>query len=237
MSPTVLIVQPDAALGQRIGQLILAATPTAMINVVTTPEQAMVAIPRYADLDLCICELYYDTGDGLALLSALRARFRHARIILVSQYNLANFADYTQGLSIFPTPLDESVFMSTCQDALSSLEGREFPPFQLGKKQPPDRWGDCYAAYDTGVKRDIFITVCHAWATPEDAARFRETAASMARAVHPNVQAVYQAGAYQGRDYFCAKSGTCPTCRRWSRPGSTSSRASPRRSSTSSARS
>jgi len=210
MSSTVLIVQPDAALGQRIAQHVLAATPTAMVNVVTSPQEALIAIPRYADLDLCVCELYYETGDGLTLLSTIRARFRHARVILVSQYNLANFADYTQGLSVFPTPLDESVFMSTCQDSLATLEGHEFPPFRLGKKQPPDRWGDCYAAYDTGVKRDIFITVCHSWATAEDATRFRDTAAAMARAVHPNVQAVYQAGAYQGRDFFCREKWDMP---------------------------
>ena len=103
------------------------------------------------DLDLCVCELYFEDGDGLAFLSAIRARFRRTRVILVSSYNLQNFGDYIQGLTVFRTPLDESVFASTCQDTLATLEGHEFPPFRLGQKQPPDRWGDCYAAYDTGV--------------------------------------------------------------------------------------
>ena len=210
MSANVLIVQPDHALGQRIGQLILASTPGAIINVLTGPDEALAALAHYPDLDLCVTELYFESGDGLALLSTVRARFRHARVIIVSNYNLQNFADYTQGLSIFPTPLDESVFMSTCRDALDTLEGHEFPPFRLGKKQPPDRWGDCYAAYDTGVKRDIFITVCHSWATPADADHFRKTSAMMARAVHPNIQAVYQAGAYQGRDFFCREKWDMP---------------------------
>jgi CheY-like chemotaxis protein len=203
MSANVLIVQPDVALGERIDQLILVGTPDAVIGRVTTPEEGIAALAHYADLDLCICELYFENGDGLAFLSAVRSQFRRARVILVSSYNLQNFGDYIQGLSVFAIPLDESVFMSTCQDSLATLEGHEFPPFRLGKKQPPDRWGDCYAAYDTGVKRDIFITVCHAWASPEDAQGFRDKAATMARAVHPNVQAVYQAGEYQGRNYFC----------------------------------
>ena len=210
MSANVLIVQPDHALGSRISQLILAATPDAVVTRYTGPDEAMAALPHYPDLALCIMELYFESGDGLALLSAVRARFRRARVILVSSYNLQNFSDYTQGLSIFPTPLDESVFMSTCQDSLATLEGHEFPPFRLDKKQPPDRWGDCYAAYDTGVKRDIFITVCHSWATPADAERFRKTSAMMARAVHPNVQAVYQAGSYQGRDFFCREKWDMP---------------------------
>jgi len=211
MSANVLIIQSDAALGNRIGQLILAGTPDANVGLVGSPLEGIGALDHYSDLDLCVCELYYaDGGDGLALLSAVRARFRRARVIIVSSFNLQNFQDYIQGLSVFSTPLDESLFISTCQDTLATLEGHEFPPFRLGKKQPPDRWGDCYAAYDTGVKRDIFITICHSWATPEEAGHFRTSAAMMARAAHPNVQAVYQAGAYQGRDFFCREKWDMP---------------------------
>ncbi len=210
MSANVLIVQPDAALGNRIGQLVLAGTPDAAVGIVPGPQDGIAALDQYSDLDLVICELYFEEGDGLAFLSAVRSRFRHARVIIVSSYNLQNFGDYIQGLSVFAVPLDESLFASTCQDALATLEGHEFPPFRLGKKQPPDRWGDCYAAYDTGVKRDIFITICHAWASPEEAGKFRSSAAMMARAGHPNVQAVYQAGAYLGRDFFCREKWDMP---------------------------
>jgi len=203
MSASVLIIQPEAALGERIGQLILAGTPDAAVGMVTRPEDGIAALDHYGDLDLCVTELYYQDGDGLAFLSAIRSRFRRTRVILVSSYNLQNFEDYILGMTVFRTPLDEAVFAATCQDTLATLEGHEFAPFRLGKKQPPDRWGDCYAAYDTGVKRDIFITVCPSWASPEEAARFRDSATWMARAGHPNVQAVYQAGVYQGRDFFC----------------------------------
>ena len=210
MSASVLIIQPDTAVGERIGQLILAGAPDAAVGMVTSPQDGIASLDHYADLDLCVSELYFENGDGLAFLAAIRSRFRRTRVIFVSGYNLQNFQDYIQGLTVFRTPLDESVFMSTCQDTLVTLEGHEFPPFRLGKKQPPDRWGDCYAAYDTGVKRDIFITILHSWATPEDAAHFRASATMMARAGHPNVQAVYQAGVYQGRDFFCREKWDYP---------------------------
>lgn len=210
MSASVLIIQPDPALAERMGQLILGGTPDANVGSISGPQDGVIALDQYDDLDLCICELYFASGDGLAFLSAIRTRFRRARVIIATSYNLQNFSDYTQGLTIFPMPLDEAVFASTCQDTLATLEGHEFPPFRLGKKQPPDRWGDCYAAYDTGVKRDIFITVCHAWASPKEAVRFRSYAALMARAAHPNVQAVYQAGEYQGRDFFCREKWDMP---------------------------
>src|SRR5271154_5742602 len=211
MSANVLIVQADAALGNRIGQLILAGTPDASVGLVASPQEGIAALDHCADLDLCICELYFEDGDGLAFLSAVRARFRRARVIVVSGYNLQNFADYIQGLSVFSTPLDEALFASTCQDALATLEGQEFPPFRLGKKQPPDRWGDCYAAYDTGVKRDVFISLLRAGASPQETQGFRESATAPAQAVHPNVQAVYQAGRFQDREFFSRERWEAPS--------------------------
>ena len=221
MSASVLIIQSDPAVGERIGQLILAGTPNAAVGLVATPQDGIASLDHYADLDLCITEVYFTDGDGLAFLAAIRAKFRHTRVIIVSNYNLQNYEDYIQGITVFRLPLDESVFATTCQDALATLEGHEFPPFRLGKKQPPDRWGDCYAAYDTGVKRDIFITICHAYATPEDAARFRNTATMMARAGHPNVQAVYQAGVYQSRDFFCREKWDTPNLSEMAAAGQT----------------
>jgi formylglycine-generating enzyme required for sulfatase activity len=180
------------------------------VGFVQTPEDGLGALAGYEELALCICEVYYPEGDGLAFLAAVRSRFRNARILVVSNYNLQNFADYVQGLSIFPLPLDEALFSVTCQDALSTLEGQEFPPFRLGKKFPPDRWGDCYAAYDTGVKRDVFMTVIRPNSTPEEADLFRRFAAAMARAGHPNMQAVYQAGNFGGRDFFAREKWEAP---------------------------
>lgn len=212
MSTQVLIVQPDPSLAARMGELILSGTPDTQVAAVSTPEEGIQMLTNeLADLDLCVCELYYASGgDGLALLSTVRARFRRARVIIVTSYNLKNFEDYTQGLTIFPTPLDESLFLSTCQDSLMTLEGHIFPPFKLGKKQPPDRWGDCYAAYDMGVKRETFVTVTHSWASPEEVNVFRSFATLMARASHPNVQAVYQAGEGEGRAFFSREKWDMP---------------------------
>ncbi len=211
MSANVLIVQPDPVVAQRLGKLILDATADASVGFVQSPQEGIDALDQYADLDLFVCELYYTTGNGLALLSAVRAKFRSARVIIVTNYNLHYFGDHIQSLTVFPLPLDEALFISTCQDALVTLEGHQFPPFLLGKKQPPDRWGDCYAAYDTGVKRDVFITMTHAWNSAAEAAQFRNFATSMARASHPNVQAVYQGGECEGRHFFAREKWDMPS--------------------------
>ena len=196
--------------GERIGQLVLAGTPDAAVGFLSTPEEGIAALGGYEDLDLCICEIYFPEADGVAFLSAVRSRFRHARVLVVSSYDLENFHDYIHGLTVFTLPFDEAAFSATCRDALVTLQGMQFPPFRLGKKYPPDRWGDCYAAYDTGVKRDVFITVLRQGATPEEAYHLRQTAASMARAGHPNVQAVYQAGIFEHRDFFAREKWEAP---------------------------
>jgi CheY-like chemotaxis protein len=210
MSSKVLIVQPDPAWAERIGQLVHAGAPGAAVAFVHTPDDAMAALDGYEDLDLCICEIYFPEADGLAFLSAVRKRFRHARVMVVSSYDLENFHDYIHGLTVLTLPLDEAAFTATCHDALITLFGQQFPPFRLGKKFSPDRWGDCYAAYDTGVKRDVFITVLRHGATPEEAYHFRQTAVAMARAGHPNVQAVYQAGIFEHRDFFARERWEAP---------------------------
>jgi formylglycine-generating enzyme required for sulfatase activity/CheY-like chemotaxis protein len=210
MSPTVLIVQPDSTVAERLGQLILAGTPEASAAFVPHPLDGITALDGYEDLDLCLCEVYFEEGDGLAFLSEVRRRFRRARIMIVTRYDLQNFANYIQGLTLFQLPLDEAAFAAVCQDALTTLEGQEFPPFRLGKKQPPDRWGDCYAAYDTGVKRDVFISLLRAGASPQETQWFRESATALAQAVHPNVQAVYQAGRFQDRDFFSRERWEAP---------------------------
>jgi formylglycine-generating enzyme required for sulfatase activity/CheY-like chemotaxis protein len=211
MSANVLIVESELDLAQRIGQLILAGTPDAGVGFVQTPEHGVAALAGYEDLDLCICEVYFPDADGLGFLSQLRSRFRRTRVVVVSNYNLSNFSDYIQGLTLFPLPLDEAVFSAVCQDALITLEGHEFSPYRIGKKQPPDRWGDCYAAYDMGVKRDVFVTVIRRGATVEQAELFRNFAATMARAGHPNVQAVYQAGSFESRDFFSREKWEAPS--------------------------
>ena len=86
--------------------------------------------------------------------------------------------------------------------AVASLEGASFPPYSVTKRIGPDRWGECYEATDTGVKRPVFLTVLKHGATPEEVSTFRNVASSMARAGHPNVTAVYAAGEKDGRHYF-----------------------------------
>jgi formylglycine-generating enzyme required for sulfatase activity len=211
MSASVLVVQPDPEQAKRLGQLIHAGTPGATISFATSPEEGVALLGQFVDLALCVCEMHFpEGGNGLALLTAVRARFRRARILVVTSYNLQNFGPHLLGLTVFPVPLDESVFISTCQDTLLTLQGQVCPPFKLGAKQPPDRWGDCYSAYDMSVKRDVFITITHPWASPEDRALFRQFAALMARASHPNVQAVYQAGEFHGRDFFAREKWDMP---------------------------
>ncbi len=61
------------------------------------------------------------------------------------------------------------------------------------------------------MKREAFVTILRDHAPEEEAQWFRASAAAMARAVHANVQTVYQVGQHQGRDFFAREKWDAPS--------------------------
>ncbi len=78
MNPTVLILQPDSAVAESLGQLVLAGTPDAAVSFVGKAQDGIDALENCESLDLCLCEIYLEDDDGLAFLATVRTRFRNA---------------------------------------------------------------------------------------------------------------------------------------------------------------
>lgn len=218
MAPNVLIVQPDLLLAARLQQLISSGADVS-IGFEDSVQGGLEALQNYTYLDLCVCDIYYPDGDGLALLAAVQDKFPRARLIIVTSSDLNKLAKPIEGLTVLSLPQDTAHFIFLCQETLASLEGCEIPPFRLGPKFWSDRWGDWYQAYDTSLKREVFLVVIHSWATPEESLQFRNSAALMACAAHPNVQAVYVAGTYQGRDFVCHEKWDMPNLTHFAETG------------------
>ncbi len=210
MVPNVLIVQPDLSLAARLQQLILSGADVS-ISFEDSVQGGLEALQNYAYLDLCVCDIYYPEGKGLTLVSAVREKFPRARLLIVTSSDSDEIARTIEGQPVLALPQDTAQFIFLCQETLASLEGCEIPPFRLGPKFRSDRWGDWYQGYDTSLKREVFIIVIHSWATAQESAQFRNSATLMARAAHSNVQAVYVAGSYQGRDFVCHEKWDMPS--------------------------
>jgi cyclophilin family peptidyl-prolyl cis-trans isomerase/CheY-like chemotaxis protein len=210
MVPNVLIVQPDLSLAARLQQLILSGADVS-INFEDSVQGGLESLQGYTHLDLCVCDIHYPEENVLPLLSAVQNKFPRARLIIVTNSDIQELDKNTPGLVVLSLPRDEADFISLCQETLASLEGYEIPPFRLGAKFLSDRWGDWYEGYDISLKREVFIIVTHSWATQEESAQFRNSAALRARAAHTNVQSVYVAGSHQGRDFVCHEKWAMPS--------------------------
>jgi len=209
MTPHVLIIQPDLSLAARLQQLILSGADVS-ISFEDSVQGGLEALQTHTYLDLCVCDIYYPDGDGLALLSAIQDKFPRARLIIVTSSDIKKLDEPPPSFTVLSLPQDTAHFISLCQETLTSLEGCEIPPFRLGAKFRSDRWGDWYQGYDKTLKREVLMVVTHSWATPRESMQFRTAAALMAQAAHPNVQAVYVAGRHQGREFVCHEKWDMP---------------------------
>jgi cyclophilin family peptidyl-prolyl cis-trans isomerase/CheY-like chemotaxis protein len=209
MVPNVLIVHPALAVAARLKQLVLSVS-NAAVDFAGSLADGLATLRDYSHLDLCLFDLAYSDGDGAELLAAVVEKFPRARMIVVTGFPPEVRAQIDPSLLVFPLPLDDASFVSVCRETLTSLQGRQIAQFQLGARFRSDQWSDWYEAFDTMLKRELYIAVVNAWATPRETGRFRSTTALRAQAAHDHVKSVYQGGDYEGRSFACHEKSDMP---------------------------
>lgn len=210
MLPNVLIVHPDLAIAARLHHLV-SSGGEAEIGFDDSFTGALTTLDGYSHLDLCVCDFPGPDRDVTAFLDKLRDKFPRVRLIVVAKDEKDVAGGGPEGAIVFTLPMNEARFVQICLETFALLEGREFPPFRLGRKFRSDRWGDWYEAYDSVLKRDVYITVIHSWASEADSQKFRAAATLMARAAHTQVQSVYLAGEHEGRHFVCHEKWDMPS--------------------------
>lgn len=202
MSKTVLLVQPNPELFTTLSSILADVAADMQVIAVSSGADAVMAHGNTESVDLLITEVYLDGADGLGLLYQFRQRFPECPVLIVTSYDLRDYQPYIEGLPLFSPPLDMQTLSAMVVDALGAVEGQVWPPYKVGRLIGRDKWGDCYEAFDQGVKRKVYVTVLRAGASAEEITVFQAQAAAMARAGHPNVTAVFAAGEHGGRYFF-----------------------------------
>lgn len=202
MPKTVLLVQPNPELFAILSEILADVAADMQVMAVSSGPDAEMAHANTDVVDLLITEVYLEGADGLTLLYNFRQRLPQCPVIVVTSYDLKEYQPYLEGIAQFTPPLDTQMLSAMVVDALGAVEGQIWAPYKVGKYVGRDRWGDCYEAFDQGVKRKVFVSVLRAGASAEEISAFQELAASMARAGHPNVTAVFVAGEHKGRYFF-----------------------------------
>jgi formylglycine-generating enzyme required for sulfatase activity/CheY-like chemotaxis protein len=202
MPKTVLLVQPNPDLFQTLSDILKQIPGDIQVVAASTGADAQMAYSTVESVDLLITEVYLEGADGLGLLYNFRQRFPQCPVLITTSFDLKDYQPYIEGLPQFVPPFQVETLTGMIVDSLGVVEGQVWQPYKVGKHVGRDRWGDCYEAFDQGVKRKVYLSVLNAGASPEQIDTFQKWAAAMASSVHPNVTAVFAAGENQGRYFF-----------------------------------
>ncbi len=166
-------------------------------------ESAVKMMESYSYLDLCVCDL--DLFHSRSFMgNLLQRRFPRTRIILLTMQDLSdNESIEFTGKTVLCLPKEEALFRNLCDETLYSMQPSSISHFNVGPRLKASSWCDWYDAFDTVLKREIYITRIHPWASRDEELRFRATTNLMARARHDFVRSVYMAGEFEGSSYAC----------------------------------
>ena len=189
-------------LASRVRALVSAAFE-GCVSYADDEESAIRILDSYSYLDLCICDLAFATHQS-PIATYLQTNFARARVVVVTgQDGSGNQrGDFPGGLEL-SFPQDEALFTSLCEETLFSLQLNRVAHFQVGSRVMSGSFCDQYDAFDTVLKRKVYVARIHPWASRDEQLRFQATTKSMARAKHDYVRSVYEAGVHDGSSYAC----------------------------------
>jgi formylglycine-generating enzyme required for sulfatase activity/CheY-like chemotaxis protein len=117
----ILVVDDDTGVIQAL-LAILKSVPGYEVRVGTSGERALENAAAMGGVDLLITDVVMEPVDGFTLRSQVQRHYPAARTILISGYDLSEYAEQTQGCQVLAKPIDP-------QELLAAIE-REFaaPP-------------------------------------------------------------------------------------------------------------
>ena len=206
MLPKILIVISDLLLACQARSLLSASLDgaTGTESYAENSESAVSILEKCAYLDLCICDQAALEPSSL-LLSQLQTRFSRARIIVVARRQDAATCDValSAGSSLLSLPEENALFRSLGEATLRSIQIGKISHFRVGLRVKVDPWCDWYDAFDTILKREVYLKRIHSWASSDEKLRFQATTKLMVHAQHDHVRTVYVAGEFEGSGYAC----------------------------------
>jgi formylglycine-generating enzyme required for sulfatase activity/CheY-like chemotaxis protein len=209
--PRVLLIQPAAPFCEALQLLLQQKFPYLELLVTTNLGEAQAALEMSGSVDALMTEVYFEEGDGLGFLNQFRESYPQAPVLITTSYDLSGYRPYLGELPEINLPFNVAFVVGWLTDRLNLLEGVTWHPYRIDKRVGTDRWGDFYEAYHLVVKRPAYLTILRAGASTAEVQQFQAAAAYLARAGHPNVTVVYEAGEHEGRYFFLREVWKAPS--------------------------
>jgi len=116
----ILIVDDDTSVIQTL-LATLKTLPGHDVRVATTGEKALSNAAAMGGVDLLITDVVMEPMDGFTLRDEVLARYRHARVILISGYDLSEYPEQTQNYQLLQKPFDPPTLVAAVQREFAAI--------------------------------------------------------------------------------------------------------------------
>jgi formylglycine-generating enzyme required for sulfatase activity/CheY-like chemotaxis protein len=107
----ILLVDDDTAVIQAL-LAVLKTLPDHQIRVATTGEKALENAAALGGVDLLITDVVMEPMDGFSLRNYMVAQYPEVRTILISGYDLSDYAEHLQGLTLLTKPVEAETLVA-----------------------------------------------------------------------------------------------------------------------------
>ncbi|HEY3898894.1 MAG TPA: SUMF1/EgtB/PvdO family nonheme iron enzyme [Chthoniobacter sp.] len=117
----ILLVDDDTAVIQAL-LAVLRSLPGHDVRVATSAEKAVENAAALGGLDLLITDVVMEPTDGFSLRNHLTAQYPRLRTILISGYDLSDYAEHVQGSRMLAKPIDAEELIGAVTEELAALQ-------------------------------------------------------------------------------------------------------------------
>ena len=117
----ILLVDDDTAVIQAL-LAVLRSLPGHEVRVATSAEKAVENAAALGGLDLLITDVVMEPTDGFSLRNHLTAEYPRLRTILISGYDLSDYAEHMQGSRLLAKPIEAEALLSAVAEELAALQ-------------------------------------------------------------------------------------------------------------------
>ncbi len=131
----ILLVDDDTGVIQAL-LAVLKTVPGYEVRVGTSGERALENAAALGGVDLLITDVVMEPMDGFTLREEVRQRYPAARTILISGYDLSEYAEQTQGCPMLAKPIDARALLAAIEQEFAALPPPEPAPVPVPVARP-----------------------------------------------------------------------------------------------------
>lgn len=217
MSPTssalfdLIVAYPDPEHAEYIVQVVQSGGFQPSITLCQDLDTLHNAAQELRQNTLLITDLIWNQSDASEVILALALSNPKLAPILVSAHDLSSLLPAYSPFPAISGFEDAGLILKTVSAYAEDLSGQTFGAYHVREIQGVTYMARTYAAYQPAIRREVFLNIQPANASPEEKEAFRQLVRAQAANIHPNVYAIYEESETNGRLFLSQEPISAPT--------------------------